>query len=197
MFSSHLRIRLLPVFLCVLALAACGEMAHEEYVRRLTEAHDTLTARQQRLESRFALGRYRRFDYDQGVALLVFSDGDTAKVVADIQFVGDVSRQDSTWLWSWANPTVEAHLRKSASRARRYGWRYGIWRLKRAHWPADQVDGWEMTSLTAWITNADGAYRAPDSDSSGYTFLLLRNVRRVPAGTPVGALLPDRSPARP
>lgn len=49
-----------------------------------------------------------------------------------------------------------------------------------------------MTSLTAWITHAEGAYRAPDSDSSGYTFLLLRNVRRVPAGTLVEELLPDR-----
>lgn len=44
---------------------------------------------------------------------------------------------------------------------------------------------------------AKGAYRAPDSDSSGYTFLLLRNVRRVPAGTTVGALLPNRDTTRP
>jgi hypothetical protein len=197
MFSSPFPIRLLPVFLCVVALPACGEMADDEYVRRLTEAHDTLTARQQRLESSFGLGGYHRFDYDQEAALLVFSDGDTAKVVADIQVVGDISRRDSTWLWSWANPTVDAHLRKSASRARRYGWRHGISKLKREHWVADQVDGWEMTSLTAWITDAEGAYRAPESDSSGYTFLLLRNVRRVPGGTPVGALLPDRSAARP
>lgn len=90
------RLRPLPALLLIVSLAACREMAHEEYVRQLTEAHDTLTARQKRLESRFGLSHYEHWDYDQDAGILVFSDDDTAKVVADIQMVGDASRLDST-----------------------------------------------------------------------------------------------------
>jgi hypothetical protein len=150
-------------------------MGEREYAEFLTDAHAYLTARQAALDSAYHLGSYQRYDWDQGTEQIVFSDSGVAKVVADIQFVGSTSTLSGTWLWAWDNPTVDARLRRDVLRVRDYGRRHGIRKLTRAKWPADEVDGWEMTSISAKLLQAEGAYRSPGEN--GASFLLLRNVR--------------------
>ena len=157
-------------------------MERDRYVDLLTRADSALGARQGRLQKDFRLGSYARFDYDEGTGILVFSDSGAAKVLADVQFVGEVSRRDSVWHWGWDLPYVLPEFAQAARKARRYGWLRGVQPLKRTGWSGDDIDGWEMTSLTAWIAGTDGAYRAPSSDSATYTFMLLRNVRWAPSG---------------
>jgi hypothetical protein len=188
-FPVNRRLLLLAVVLQSAYLTACREMPRTEYVALLTEANDSLTAKQERLRAEFQLGTHPRFDWDQRAGLIVFSDHDTARVIARIQFVGSIATRDSTWLWAWSNETVEPSMQRAARSARWFGWRHGIRYLTDAHWAADPIDGWEMTILTAWITNASGAYRVPNSDSSGYTYLLLNDVVRAKPGTLVSSLI--------
>jgi hypothetical protein len=170
--------------------AACRrEMPHERYVALLTEATDSMRARNARLERAFRLGSYEHWDWDQDAGVLVFSDSGVARVIADVQFVGDVSLNDSTFLWAWANQTVDRRLQRAAANARRYGQRHGIRKLTEAHWAADEVDGWEMTSLTGLINHSAGIYRAPVRDSRGFTFLVMSHLRWAPPNTPVSAII--------
>src|SRR5262249_46608447 len=104
-----------------------------------------MRARQATLTREFRIGSYQRYDYDEASGIFVFSDSGVAKVLADIQFVGEVSRKDSTWNWAWQLPYVAPFLARDASAMRRYGWWHGVPFLRRTGWPADQVDGWEMT----------------------------------------------------
>jgi hypothetical protein len=163
-------------------------MPRAQYVDLLTRADSALRARQDRVAAQFHIGDWPRFDYDEGTGVLVLSSHDSARVLADVQFVGDVDRRDSLWTWSYDIPAVRPFSSDSRA-ARRYGWWHGISLLRHGGWHADDVDGWEMTSLTAWITNAEGAYRAPSSDSSKFTFMLLRHVRWAPAGRSVASYL--------
>jgi hypothetical protein len=170
-------------------LTASCEMPRDRYVDILTTADSGMTAKQRGLEQQFHIGSYQHFDYDEANGAFVFSDSGFARVLADAQFVGEVSRRDSVWTWAWALPYVNSGFTRTSRQARRYGWIHGIQRLRTSGWHADQVDGWEMTSLTAWIGNAAGAYRAPSSDSSIYVFLLLNNVRWAPPGRSVDAYI--------
>jgi hypothetical protein len=106
-----------------------------------------------------------------------------ARVVADVQFVGSISSRSGTGLWAWDNPTVSTGMTRAVQRVRRFGERRGIRRLTEAKWPADEVDGWEMTSIAARLTGAEGAYRSPEAN--GATFLLLTNVRRADEPAPI------------
>ena len=49
------------------------------------------------------------------------NEGQAQRLVADIVFVGSVSKRSNTWLWSWANPSVDkglsAPLRKVRDRS--------------------------------------------------------------------------------
>ena len=167
--------------LAAVCLTSCA-MPRERYVDLLTRADSAMSDHQARLQRDFQLGAWPRFDYDEGSGILVFSQDGAAKVLADIQFVGEVSRRDSIWTWAWQLPYVSRSLAAAASTSRRYGWLHGVAPLRDSPWHGDGVDGWEMTSLAGWLAGAEGGYRAPSSDSATYTFLLLRNVRWAPPG---------------
>ena len=103
--NSRYVLRVACIVSLVLGSVACT-MEWDRYVDLLTRADSALGAKQDRLEQDFRLGTYAHFDYDEGTGTIVFSDSGVAKVLADIQFVGDVSRRDSVWRWAWDLPYV-------------------------------------------------------------------------------------------
>jgi hypothetical protein len=149
--------------------------ATEAFVDLVTRAHEYTTARQDHLRAEYALDRWPRWDWDQGTRQLVFSEEGLPRVIADIQFVGSVSTETGTWLWSWANPHVEPPLAQDILEVRRFGEAHGIPQLTTAKWQADDIDGWEMTSIAAYILQAAGVYRTPREN--GFTYMIMRQLR--------------------
>ena len=84
-----------------------------EVHRMIVEGHDYLEARRLDNEAKYHLSMYDHYDWHQDTGEIVFSSGE-AKVVASIQMVGDVSNRSRTWLWAWANDTVDDPLKKAA-----------------------------------------------------------------------------------
>ena len=101
--------------------------------------------------------------------------GETDGCGAEIQFVGSISTVSNTWLWAWANPTVDAALCERLAHVRAYGDRHGIEQLVTAKWEADATDGWEMTSIVAYLLGAIGAYRTPDE--RGFEYMVMTSIR--------------------
>ena len=140
----------------------------DEFVDLVTRAHEYLTARQDVLREEFRLGSWKRWHWDQDTGLLVFSDDQAPRVVAEVQFVGSVSTASGTWLWAWANPSIDPALSRSLAEVRAIGEQQGLAQLTTAKWEATEVDGWEMTSITAYVLQAKGGFRAPDDHGCLY-----------------------------
>lgn len=145
------------------------------FVELVTAAHGYLTARQDELKRDYALSTYDRWDWDDARSAVIFSSGGTPRVVAPSQLVGSVSRRTGTWLWAWANDQIEPRLRRDLDEVRRFGDHHGIWQLTTPRWEADETDGWEMTSIAAYVLQARGAYRMPVDHL--YTFAIFDAVR--------------------
>lgn len=145
------------------------------YVDLVTRAHEYLTARQDALRSAYRLGEWQRWDWNQDTRQLVFSSDGRPGVVADIQFVGSVSTTSGTWLWAWANATVDAALCERLADVRTFGEQHRIEQLMTAKWDANETDGWEMTSISAYLLDAVGAYRTPDEH--GFTYMVMTSIR--------------------
>jgi uncharacterized protein DUF6882 len=140
-------------------------------------ACEYLTAREGELRDRYGLSTYQRYDWNQDTGTIVFSNDGVPKLLANILFVGSVSTRTNTWLWSWANESISCKLSDRLRAVKEYGETHGIAQLTEPYWSADEVDGWEMTSVSAYLLKAEGAYRTPDEH--GFTYLLLRNVRHA------------------
>jgi hypothetical protein len=132
---------------------------------------------QHSLERDYRLDTWPRWDWSQETRQLVFSDEGVAKVVADIAFVGSVSTKSDTWLWAWANETVDPGLCDALLPIRQFGEAHGFPHLTTAKWHAHEADGWEMTAIAAFLLQAKGAYRSPSDN--GFTFMIMTAVAWV------------------
>ena len=136
-------------------------MASEDFREYLTIAHDYLTNQQDICRNKYGLSTYQRWFYDQKTGLLEFFNGDTLKLRISYQEVGTISKVSNTWLWAWANPNLEEGIKTQSLRVKEFGRKENFDRLTKRKWVADEVDGWEMTAIMAYVINAKGAYRMP------------------------------------
>jgi hypothetical protein len=149
------------------------------YVELLTAAHAYTTERQDVLRTEYGLVSMPHAHLNEATAQLIFSDeSHTPRVRAEVQVVGSVNTEDRTWLWSWANADVDASLYRSILEVRILGETRGIAQLTTPFWEADAVDGWEMTSISAYVLQAAGAYRA--ATPQGFTYLVMTSVEWLP-----------------
>lgn len=100
-----------------------------------------------------------------------------AQVEARITIVGSISTISNTSLWSWANPHFDDLRTPDIERVREYGIQHGIEPLTQVKWIAGEIDGWEMTAVSARLLESEAAYRSPSS--KGGLFLLLNGLKRV------------------
>jgi hypothetical protein len=129
------------------------------------------------LEEEIRLGTYQRFDWSQDTREITFSEAGSPRVVAAFQFVGTLSKNTGTWLWSWANESLDPAVKQQLLEVQRFGVAHDLPPILQDEWPADEADGWDMTALAANLLQAVGAYRAPGS--SGHSFLVLTRVEWV------------------
>jgi hypothetical protein len=165
-------------------LAGCERRppADGAYDKLVAEGGRYLDAQLETNRRVFRIGSYARYDWSQETGELVFSDGGVPKLIATIQVVGDFSGTSKTWLWAWANDSIDKKLAVGARRVRRYGQVHGMDRLTRAQWPGTQDDGWCLAGISALLLHAKGAYRSPD-EKGGALFMVLTDVRWAPGGS--------------
>lgn len=136
-----------------------------------------LHERQQKLSEDYDIGSHKRWDWDQDKGELVFSNDGGPAVIAAIEFVGSISTVSNTWLWSWANFSLSENVRTLMKKVRDFGELQGYPRLTTPKWSGEEVDGWEMTSIAAYVLDALGAYRTPGE--TGFTFLAITDIRKA------------------
>ncbi|RVU39139.1 hypothetical protein EOI86_07780 [Hwanghaeella grinnelliae] len=143
----------------------------------LSDAFSELEDKQQRLETEYKIGHSDRWDYDQRHGTILFSNAGTVVVRAAAQFIGSISTTSDTWLWSWANTSLIPGTFEDLFAVRDFGEAHRFAKLTVPMWPADEVDGWEMSAVAVKLIKAKGAYRAPGK--TGFTFMSLKDVHTV------------------
>lgn len=144
--------------LCVAPTAWSGEA---EWRRLLQLSGENLERTQAELEKQFRLSDYERFDVSQDTAELVFSGGGKSDVIAKVVFVGSFSLRSETWLWAWANESINASLTKDLAIVRDHGKTHGFRQLTERGWTTHEDEGWELAAVVNYLLKGKGVYRAP------------------------------------
>ena len=170
----HFNMQILARFFLFIKRAVGGFLGdasrrkQKNYEALVSEATNYLNAQNERCKTEFQIGSYARYDCDQETGKLVWSDDGVPKVIATVQFVGSISNKSNTWLWAWANPSILDSVKAEVLKLKAFGVEKRIERLVSPKWPAEEVDGWEMTALASRLLEARGAYRCPSSN--GFSF---------------------------
>jgi hypothetical protein len=171
-------VRLLSVFMLALMLAPTFSQTKDDasYDKFLKDAMADFGPRATRLNDEYKLGSYR-WDLDQGTGKLIFSDSGIPKVIADAQIVGSYSTYSHTWMWSWANESVDENMKKDMGKIKKYGEQHNFKELVTAKWRCDEDYGWTITAAAGYLLKAKGAYRGPIED--GYVYMLIMDIKRA------------------
>lgn len=145
-----------------------------QYREFVGESYAYLNSVQDDLKRSYSLGSYERFDWDQTTGKMTFSSQGVVGLVAYVQFVGSLSSETKTWLWSWANASILDSCKERIGEVKRFGELHGIDDLTVSKWNATEEDGWAMTAISANILQARGAYRAPGTN--GLTFFVFTSM---------------------
>jgi hypothetical protein len=109
----------------------------------------------------WGLDHIQRWDLSQDSGELVFSFADGFKAVAPAQIIGSYNIDDHTWLWAWANSSIDDKLKVDALKVRKYGEEHHIDRLTQRKWVGTEDDAWAMVALAVKLCGEQGAYRGP------------------------------------
>ena len=123
----------------------------------------------------WGLGKIDRWDLNQDTGELVFSLPDGMKAVCPAQIIGTYNSKDHTWLWAWANPSIDEKLKVNALKVRKYGEEHHIDRLTRSKWEGTEDDAWAMAALAVKLCGEQGAYRGPAGAT--YVFITFGEVK--------------------
>ncbi len=143
----------------------------------VSAAVSELQTKQDFLDKEYGLFKHERWDWDQETRKILFSNAGNVALVARIQFVGSVATTSNTWLWSWANHSLDEMTYHELLTLRAFGEAEGFANLTVPKWPADETDGWEMAAVAAKVLDAQGAYRTPCD--TGFLFMILKDVESV------------------
>jgi hypothetical protein len=125
-----------------------------EGLRLQTEAH----------QGTWHFGESERWDFSQDMEELLFTFPNTI-ARAPAQIIGSFDGQAGSWLWAWANPSIEEPLARDSVRVREYGQQHRIQRLTTPSWAAKESDGWRMAALANRLCETNGVYRGPAGPS--------------------------------
>jgi hypothetical protein len=113
---------------------------------------------------------------DQDLGEIVFhSEAANMVVTAPVQILGSLNTQDGTWLWGWANSSIEPALQRNALAMREYGERHGIEELTTRKFECDADKAWRFTALAVRLFGAQGGYRGPAGPT--LVFMIFGEVR--------------------
>jgi len=124
----------------------------------------------------WGFGKFDRWDLDQDVGDLIFSNADGTRAVCPAQIIGSYNAEDHTWLWSWGNSSINEKLTKDAQKLKAYGEEHHIERLTTRKWVGTKDDAWAMAALAVKICNEQGAY-APSISEQTTGFIVFGEVR--------------------
>jgi hypothetical protein len=161
------------------------QLSHDRFREFIEVAARHTQACQDRTEEAFGFLQYERWSVTTAGELVFHDALRTHELVADAEIIGSLSQDNGSWTWAWGDEDLEPELRQRLVPVRTFGEVRGLAALTEPAWPADEIDGWEMTSVANYLMGGDAVYRAPIEQLQ--VFMMLRNLR-------VRAVLDSRGP---
>lgn len=143
----------------------------------LDDCYADLERKQSALIEQHSLDSYGMFDYDLSTGRIQFKQDDILKVEADFVPVGSFSEQDQSWMWAWANPSVEGAIYEQAESLKILEQKTGNDMLSNSTFPADESTAWEIAAMSCDHFDGAGVFAAPINDL--LIFLVLKNITKV------------------
>ena len=146
-------------------------MNDKEFADFLEKCNQELSVKQEALQTKFKLGSYSDYWWDQEKQTLEFKNNNKVMLKFRVIFVGTWAFKKKDWRWAWANDSMLPSVRDEAQKIKKLAKVTGREEYTLESFPADEYDAWEITASAVHSLKGLGAYRAPDKKN--WLFLVL------------------------
>lgn len=144
----------------------------ESFERLRDEKMRAVVAKQEGLHHR---GVGERFEVDMAAGRIAFFGvDDKVTVRAKAALLGSFSKAARTWVWAWANPSLDKAAQDEARALCDGIPQRDMWEISSPQFATDEGTAWSLCAIVCEQAGAAGLYRAPHP--GGWLFLLLRDV---------------------
>lgn len=106
---------------------------------------------------------------DQEQGTIIFHAPDNIMVTAPVQIIGTYDQSKGSWMWSWANSSIETPLAQDAIAVKAYGERSDNALLTARVSQIEEYDAWQLTALACELNAQQGVYRG----IAGHTLIFM------------------------
>lgn len=138
-------------------------MHEADFRKLLLDSAEELAIKTDAHRSMWQFGQEERWEVDQSNWTLKFFFRDKL-VSAPVQIIGTFNRKDHTWLWAWANSTLEDPVIEHSIKLQELGQQWSMKKLTTPKWSCKERDGWEMLALAVKMCGTQCGYRGPVND---------------------------------
>lgn len=96
---------------------------------------------------------------DQEEGTIVFHAPDGLVAVAPVQIIGTYDQNQGSWMWGWANSSIEESLLQDALAVQEFAECKGYEQLTDAMCDISENEAWLFTALACELNQQQGAYR--------------------------------------
>lgn len=143
----------------------------------LRHSFDELKTKQDRLIADYQISLQKDWDYDDTSGVLVLSNDGRPTVIAEVEFIGSLSRMTHIWRWAWADFGLDPAVRGRITAVRDFGEAQAFPRLTVPTWQASETEGWELAGIAVRVLDAFGAYRVQHGEELVY--MAIMGIRRA------------------
>ncbi|WP_269542385.1 DUF6882 domain-containing protein [Cerasicoccus fimbriatus] len=148
-----------------------------EYNEYLVERVKEVEELNSNLSQQYGLGSYERWDIDQEVGDLLFSNAGEVQLSCKVVILGSYSSVSETWMWGWANPSLLDHLTKDTERLIEYGEQHNISDLTEPKTEATEDEAWALSAFACRILGGRGLYRGPTGN--GFIIMMITELTKA------------------
>jgi len=147
-----------------MAFEALAAVAREELAFK-TKAHANMWG--------FGNDQEWGFDQDEGVIWWKFDSGQEVRAPAEI--VGSFDPVSNSWLWAWANSSLDQDTTKIAKNTYNYGKQNSLEALTTSKISGDLDESWTFAAIAMHLSAQQGVYRA--ATDGPYVFIAFGHVK--------------------
>lgn len=96
---------------------------------------------------------------DQDEGTIIFHAPDNVMVTAPVQIIGTYDQHVGSWMWGWANSSIEEPLMRDAIAVKAYGERQDNSLLTSRVSYIEEYDAWQLAALACELNEQQGVYR--------------------------------------
>ena len=131
------------------------------YNQLLRDCMQEVENKNSELADHYGLGSFERWDINQEIGTLIFSDGGDVKLTCKVVILGSFSESSQSWMWGWANPSLLDHLTVETAKIKKYGEINSIPDLIEPKTEATESEAWALSSYACRILDGRGLYKGP------------------------------------